>query len=69
MNMDVGRFDREVEMGVPDCEGRLQILHIHTRKMRLDASVRLDEVGDVIDSVVYTDNVVSCDLLSVSKLL
>jgi len=39
-----GRFDREVEIGVPDCAGRLQILRIHTKNMRLDASVRLDEV-------------------------
>jgi len=41
----VGRFDREVEIGVPDSEGRLEILRIHTRNMRLDQSVQLDEVS------------------------
>src|SRR5579875_1169106 len=30
-----GRFDREIEIGVPDREGRLEILHIHTRGMPL----------------------------------
>ncbi len=29
-----GRFDREIEMGVPDATGRLEILHIHTRNMK-----------------------------------
>jgi SpoVK/Ycf46/Vps4 family AAA+-type ATPase len=30
-----GRFDREIELGVPDEEGRLEILHIHTKNMKL----------------------------------
>ena len=30
-----GCFDREIEMGVPDASGRLEILHIHTRNMKL----------------------------------
>jgi transitional endoplasmic reticulum ATPase len=30
-----GRFDREIELGVPDKEGRLEILNIHTRNMPL----------------------------------
>lgn len=34
-----GRFDREIELGVPDEEGRLEILHIHTKNMKL-AEVR-----------------------------
>src|SRR5690606_3910978 len=38
-----GRFDREIVMGVPDIEGRREILAIHTRGMPLDRSVDLDE--------------------------
>merc|ERR1712072_328456 len=30
-----GRLDREIEMGVPDATGRLEILHIHTKNMKL----------------------------------
>ena len=38
-----GRFDREIELGVPDKKGRLEILKIHTRGMPLDKSVNLEE--------------------------
>ncbi len=37
-----GRFDREVDLGVPDENGRLEILRIHTRSMKLDDSVDLE---------------------------
>ena len=30
-----GRFDREIDIGVPDENGRLEILNIHTKKMKL----------------------------------
>ena len=36
-----GRFDREIEIGVPDKDGRYEILQIHTRGMPLDKSVDL----------------------------
>jgi transitional endoplasmic reticulum ATPase len=36
-----GRFDREIEIGVPDKEGRLEILQIHTRGMPLAKNVDL----------------------------
>src|SRR3989338_6974578 len=35
-----GRFDREIEISVPDKEGRLNILKIHTRNMPILASIR-----------------------------
>ena len=38
-----GRFDRELEIGVPDKEGRLNILKIHTRNMPLAKNVVLKE--------------------------
>ncbi|MGC8609886.1 MAG: CDC48 family AAA ATPase [Thermoplasmata archaeon] len=31
-----GRFDREIEIGIPDKQGRLEILQIHTRLMPMD---------------------------------
>ncbi len=44
-----GRFDREIEVGVPDKEGRLQILKIHTRGMPLEAPFYLDIARKVIE--------------------
>jgi transitional endoplasmic reticulum ATPase len=35
----VGRFDREIEIGIPDQVGRLEILRIHTKNMKLDDDV------------------------------
>ena len=37
-----GRFDREIDLGVPDENGRLEILRIHTRNMKLDDDVDLE---------------------------
>jgi transitional endoplasmic reticulum ATPase len=38
-----GRFDREIELGVPDMDGRREIFQIHTRGMPLQEEVDLDE--------------------------
>ncbi len=40
-----GRFDREIVVGVPDQNGRREILGIHTRGMPLDGGVDLDELA------------------------
>lgn len=40
-----GRFDREVQVGVPNSEARLEILHIHTRGMPLSSDVELDKMA------------------------
>ncbi len=42
-----GRFDREIEVGVPDTEGRKEIFMIHTRGMPLDENLDLDEFIDL----------------------
>ena len=42
-----GRFDREVEIRVPDKEGRKEVFQIHTRGMPLSQDVNLDEFVDV----------------------
>ena len=40
-----GRFDREIEIGVPDAEGRREILEVHTRRMPLAQAVDLDRLA------------------------
>jgi len=40
-----GRFDREIDIGVPDEKGRTEILAIHTKRMRLEKSVDLEEIS------------------------
>ncbi|MDG6223811.1 MAG: CDC48 family AAA ATPase [Candidatus Bathyarchaeota archaeon] len=40
-----GRFDREVEIGVPDQKGRYEVMQIHTRGMPLTADVDLDKLA------------------------
>mmetsp|Transcript_46661 Transcript_46661/g.73046 ORF Transcript_46661/g.73046 Transcript_46661/m.73046 type:complete len:771 (+) Transcript_46661:104-2416(+) len=39
-----GRFDREIDIGVPDDKGRLDILRIHTKNMSLDNDIDLEEI-------------------------
>jgi len=50
-----GRFDREIELGVPDAEGRLEILQIHTKNMKLDDDVDLERVSGQIHGFVGAD--------------
>jgi len=40
-----GRFDRELDIGVPDDNGRLEILRIHTKNMKLAPDVKLEEIA------------------------
>ncbi|MEM3602734.1 MAG: CDC48 family AAA ATPase, partial [Candidatus Bathyarchaeia archaeon] len=42
-----GRFDREIEIGIPDRKGRLEILQIHTRNMPLDSDVDLERIAEI----------------------
>ena len=50
-----GRFDREIEIGVPDRDGRSEVLQIHTRGMPLDDKVDLDEMADTTHGFVGAD--------------
>merc|ERR1712032_1814872 len=54
-----GRFDREIDMGVPDTNGRLQILNIHTKKMKLAPDVDLQGIA------AETHGFVGADLASI----
>ena len=40
-----GRFDREIDIGVPDETGRIEILEIHTRNMKTDEDVELASIA------------------------
>ncbi|HNR56919.1 MAG TPA: AAA family ATPase, partial [Methanothrix sp.] len=50
-----GRFDREIELGVPDFEGRREILQIHTRGMPLAQDVDLEEFATLTYGFVGAD--------------
>jgi transitional endoplasmic reticulum ATPase len=55
-----GRFDREIELGVPDFEGRREILQIHTRGMPLSEDVDLDEFSEMTYGFVGADIAALC---------
>ena len=50
-----GRFDRELEIGVPDRDGRLDVLQIHTRGMPLAKDVNLEKLADISHGFVGAD--------------
>lgn len=56
-----GRFDREIEVGVPDRDGRKEILQVHTRNMPLSDTVDINEFAD------STHGFVGADLESLAK--
>jgi len=40
-----GRFDRRVVLDLPDIKGRLEILHVHARRIKIDPSVDLNDIA------------------------
>ena len=56
-----GRFDREIELGVPNKDGRKEILQIHTRGMPLAKNVDLDKIAEI------TYGYVGADIAALSK--
>jgi len=50
-----GRFDREIEIGVPDRDGRLEILQVHTRGMPLAEGVDIETYADNTHGFVGAD--------------
>ena len=56
-----GRFDREIEVGVPDRDGRKEILQVHTRNMPLADEINLDAYAE------NTHGFVGADLESLAK--
>lgn len=56
-----GRFDREIEIGIPNRDGRKEVLQVHTRGMPLSDDVNLDEYSN------KTHGFVGADLASLCK--
>ncbi len=50
-----GRFDREIEIGVPNRNARKEILQIHTRNMPLGKDVSIDELSDITHGYTGAD--------------
>lgn len=50
-----GRLDREIEIGIPDDDGRLEILSIHTRGMPIDEKVDLKRISKITHGFVGAD--------------
>ncbi|MBE0521995.1 MAG: CDC48 family AAA ATPase [Candidatus Methanoperedenaceae archaeon] len=55
-----GRFDREIELRVPDRDGRLEIFQIHTRGMPLEEDVSLDDLSSRTYGYVGADIAALC---------
>ena len=55
-----GRFDREIEIGIPNKTGRLEVLYVHTRGMPLDDSLDLLEIADITHGFVGADLYALC---------
>ena len=55
-----GRFDREIEFGVPNVKGRKEIFQIHTRGMPLEENVSLDEYAKITHGFVGADIMAVC---------
>ncbi|MCL2509904.1 MAG: CDC48 family AAA ATPase [Methanomassiliicoccaceae archaeon] len=56
-----GRFDREIEIGVPNMQGRRSILEVHTRDMPLSSDVKIEELA------AMTQGFVGADLASLAR--
>lgn len=50
-----GRFDREIEIRIPDQPGRMEILQIHTRGMPLGKEVELEKIAEVTHGYTGSD--------------
>jgi transitional endoplasmic reticulum ATPase len=55
-----GRFDREVDIGIPDATGRLEILRIHTKNMKLADDVDLEQIAHETHGHVGSDVAALC---------
>ncbi|HEY4705022.1 MAG TPA: CDC48 family AAA ATPase [Thermoplasmata archaeon] len=50
-----GRFDREIEIGIPDRDGRLEVLQVHARNVPLAKDVDLKELAGITHGYVGAD--------------
>ncbi|MBI2986640.1 MAG: CDC48 family AAA ATPase, partial [Deltaproteobacteria bacterium] len=55
-----GRFDREIEIGIPDRSARLEILEIHTRGMPIEEDVKLERIAEITHGFTGADLAALC---------
>jgi len=55
-----GRFDREIEIGIPSKNGRLEVLYVHTRGMPLDENLDMKEIAEATHGFVGADLFALC---------
>ncbi|KAJ7055194.1 P-loop containing nucleoside triphosphate hydrolase protein [Mycena amicta] len=58
-----GRFNREVDVGIPDPTGRLEILCIHTKHMKLSDDVDLEQIAADTHGYVGSDDTIDAEVL------
>ncbi|MGC8568304.1 MAG: CDC48 family AAA ATPase [Candidatus Micrarchaeia archaeon] len=63
-----GRFDREIEIGVPDRNARSEILQIHTRNMPLAKDVNIEELADKTHGYTGADIAALCREAAIAAL-
>jgi len=63
-----GRFDREVDIGIPDAVGRLEILRIHTRNMKLGDDVDLEQAAAETHGHVGADLAALCSEAAIQQI-
>jgi transitional endoplasmic reticulum ATPase len=63
-----GRFDREIEIGIPDKEGRREALEIHSRGMPLAEAVDLERIASITHGFVGADLAALCREAAMSAL-
>src|SRR5688500_18313821 len=63
-----GRFDREINVGVPERNGRREILEVHTRGMPLAEDVSLDKLAEMTHGFVGADLAALCREAAMSTL-
>ncbi|MBI4162240.1 MAG: AAA family ATPase [Candidatus Aenigmarchaeota archaeon] len=63
-----GRFDREIELGVPNKAGRKEILQIHTRGMPIEKKVEIDHIAEITYGYVGADISALCKEAAMSAM-
>ncbi|PIK37708.1 hypothetical protein BSL78_25457 [Apostichopus japonicus] len=58
-----GRFDREIDIGIPDATGRLEILRIHTKNMKLAEDVDLEQIRNKMDVIDLEDDTIDAEVM------
>ena len=64
-----GRFDREIDIGIPDATGRLEILRIHTKNMKLADDVDLEQIASECHGHVGSDLASLCSEAALQQVM